>query len=281
MIEASLKTLATDESIPATDQVQKELSTSESTLEVIKVSDSKRDKEHYILIETTISRLKHYTDKRTIFETASISCRASYIFGDHQSYIGKRVSDMGGKMNHYDQTIRLTNGSVMIDQEELRGLHIGTYLFHKIVTWAKSFDPNYKIIPISLSVVDASDANKDRRNTFYENFGLVFNYRVENGKKEASGHSIEMLTVKDLLTYQNWPNIESINKHEALRNLAQTIQRLKSSQSTLHMINRHHVKSKNKNERKIKMIAMWLNWPFYILIGIAAFTAGKLSIALF
>lgn len=57
----------------------------------------------------------------------------------------------------------------------LRGKGIGTFFMNEIVKWAKQW-PDAEVRRISLSPVDGSSENKDRRNRFYEQFGLQFTY---------------------------------------------------------------------------------------------------------
>lgn len=84
------------------------------------------------------------------------------------------------------EKISITGGAVMLTGVP-RGAHIGTYLFDEIVRWAKQW-PKAQVRQISLSEVDADDVNRERRNSFYEQFGIVFDY--SNGR--CSGRSKPM-----------------------------------------------------------------------------------------
>lgn len=121
-------------------------------IETIEVHDPDRGygkSTHHLLIETRTTR--HDDSIRDArFTDATIEVRATYLFGD--SYIlrpGSHIATMGGKLNGYAHTVRLTNGSVMVGPA-LRGLHVGTYLFHKIVSWAKQFDASINIADLEI-----------------------------------------------------------------------------------------------------------------------------------
>jgi len=70
--------------------------------------------------------------------------------------------------------VSLTGGAIMMPYP-MRGKGIGTFFMNEIVKWAKQW-PDAEVRRISLSPVDGSSENKDRRNRFYEQFGLRFSY---------------------------------------------------------------------------------------------------------
>lgn len=74
-----------------------------------------------------------------------------------------------------DDRVSLTGGTVFLDPEELRGQRIGTYLMNEIVCWAGQW-PHANVQPIQLEASQADEDNKERRNRFYERFGLEFDY---------------------------------------------------------------------------------------------------------
>lgn len=63
----------------------------------------------------------------------------------------------------------------MIPLQHHRGIHLGTYFMNQVVAWARQW-PDVMVKPIWVSPVDGDDENRERRNRFYEQFGLVFNY---------------------------------------------------------------------------------------------------------
>jgi hypothetical protein len=74
-----------------------------------------------------------------------------------------------------DDRISLTGGGVMIPLNDHRGIHLGTYFMNQVVAWARQW-PDVMVKPIHVSPVDGSEENRERRNRFYEQFGLVFRY---------------------------------------------------------------------------------------------------------
>lgn len=83
--------------------------------------------------------------------------------------------------------VSITGGSVMLANPSAvpRGAHIGTYLLDEVVRWAKQW-PNAQVKRISLSDIDAEDANRERRNRFYEQFGIEFDYADERRRSGCS-----------------------------------------------------------------------------------------------
>lgn len=252
-----------------------EYESSDISLEVIKVEGKGRNDVHYLLVD--VRRSKHQGDAGGIrtFYDASLTIKVHYIFGSRLDLIGEHVSTMGASITGHDKRVKLTNGSVMIHIEGLRGLHIGTYLFYKVVDWAKNNAPGYRIIPISLSNVDAGPKNKDRRNAFYENFGLKFEYIAANGIEKASGRSLETLTTDDLIAYQNWPNIKCEPLHHGLERLARKFDRMRTSLSNAHQGLRYQQRSQRRKESKLDMLTRRINWAMYLVIAFLAFHVGK------
>ncbi|WP_407278968.1 hypothetical protein U5817_22990 [Aromatoleum evansii] len=257
-------------------QFRHEYKVSESSFELIKVADTQQNRDHYLLIEMTNSKIATEVSGNNVIMAASMSAKAYYIFGSCPSFIGELVSDMAASVNGFDKSVRLTNGSVMIRIEDLKGLHIGTYLFYKIVNWVKTNAPGYRVIPISLSNVDASEKNKDRRNTFYENFGLKFEYLAENGVEKASGRSLAILTTDDLIPYQNWPNINVRHLHSGLKDLAFDVDRMRRSLFDAKRSIRSHVRDRKKKDDRLRTLARCINWPLYIFFAFAGIAMGKI-----
>lgn len=86
----------------------------------------------------------------------------------------------------------LYNGAVDLTLPGLEGNGIGTYLMNVIVSWAKQFPTDTTVNTITLLSVQAVGDNKERRNKFYEQFGIVFDY--DDPTTRAAGKSRDMLT---------------------------------------------------------------------------------------
>ena len=67
-------------------------------------------------------------------------------------------------------------GAVFLDLPGLHGHRIGTYFMNEIVTWAKQW-PQAAVRSVELLEGQAQGDNKARRNRFYEQFSLQFDYR--------------------------------------------------------------------------------------------------------
>lgn len=69
-----------------------------------------------------------------------------------------------------------SRGAVFLDLPSLEGQRIGTYLMNEIVLWVQQW-PEASVRSVELLPGQAHDEkNKVRRNRFYEQFGLVFDY---------------------------------------------------------------------------------------------------------
>ena len=117
-----------------------------------------------------------------------------------------------------EETVSLTGrdglpGTVFLDPESIRGQRIGTYLMNEIVSWAQQW-PDAEVQLISLYEGQANDHNRDRRNRFYEQFGLLFEY-------SDAGHragTLQALRVRELNTVDAWEqNIQERDIRDGLR----------------------------------------------------------------
>ncbi len=104
------------------------------------------------------------------------------------------LGSMGGSFSTLTEGchFRLTGGTMCLIPRA-RSLGIGTYLMNEVVRWATSQDLSGTVSPISLAARDAeTEAERDRRNRFYEQFGFVLdNLRTVNGIDRAEGRSKE------------------------------------------------------------------------------------------
>jgi GNAT superfamily N-acetyltransferase len=92
-----------------------------------------------------------------------------------------------------------TSGAVFLDLPGLEGQRIGTYLMNEIVSWAKQWT-DASVCPISLLDGQAGDVNRERRNRFYEQFGIEFAYE---DAERRTGESKPM-PVTSLTTTESW-----------------------------------------------------------------------------
>lgn len=250
------------------------IETSDTALEVIEVKD-KYGESHFIEFETVTSVSKITDESGLVYESGSISCQAHYLFGPLRGKIGELVSDMGGKLDGYCGSVKITNGQIMVRVIEMRGLNVGTFQLNKIVTWAKQFNPKYKVQVVKLSAADAYEDNRDRRNTFYENFGLRFNYKEDNGVQKSSGGSFADLVVADLVAYQHLPGFVTKNRYVVLKDLWHYAERLRSSNATALTAARNLRRERRKKESFRQKIATVINPPIYLVMSLFGFVLGS------
>lgn len=183
-----------------------------SRFELIQLADPKFSEPHIVSLETSqTSTTRIHDDGSLEWTSASIELTARYFIGPSPVAFGELVSVMGGSLQD-DGSVRLTNGEVMVRLDQLRGLHIGSVLFARVVDWAKLFPPDRRIYPITVSVVDAMDEdNKIRRNTLYDRFGIKIPYRPRGGIADAEGRSDPGLTVGDLIQHNRWEGVELLH----------------------------------------------------------------------
>ena len=120
----------------------------------------------------------------------------------------------------------LTGGMVVIDPPSLHGHGLGTYLMNEVVRWAKRW-PNATVNTINLLEGQGNGENRERRNRFYEQFGLEFEYTSAERK---AGISLPMLA-KDLILVDRWK--QNISEHNLMEFLASTLYRKKVAESDL------------------------------------------------
>ncbi|NUT88895.1 hypothetical protein HNO91_20910 [Pseudomonas corrugata] len=243
------------------------------TFEIIKVEDENKyyPRTHYLLIETQL-KSHSWSSENASTSTSKIKIRATYLYGSEGIYkSGSLISEMGGEMESYRQTVRLTNGAVLVN-DSMQGLHVGTYIFHKIVAWAKQFDPSYKIVPISVIAGDAYKENKDRRNKLYTNSGIRF---IWDGPIGMQGTSDPTLMVSDLIAYANWPNIHKDYGMRSLDIMWQETATLKEKARAYKTAKRYYRLAYNTITKRLKVIAGLLSIPLCIGCLLLGFALGK------
>ncbi|UVE66929.1 hypothetical protein L2Y90_07405 [Burkholderia pyrrocinia] len=133
-------------------------------------------------------------------------------------------------------------GAVFLDLPGLKGHRIGTYLMNEIVTWAKQW-PEASVLPVELLSGQADVENKARRNRFYEQFGLVFDYsdpeQREGLSKSMAAHALTTVTtwgqnlreqdvreyVGELLYEHQQLKSELSQREQAIKNLSDEVKR--------------------------------------------------------
>lgn len=107
----------------------------------------------------------------------------------------------------------MSKGAVFLDLPGLDGQRIGTYLMNEIVQWVQQW-PEATVNGIELLAGQGHGDNKARRNWFYEQFGLVFDY---TDPEHREGRSRPMLAGV-LVKVETWK--QNITEHRMLDYLA-------------------------------------------------------------
>jgi GNAT superfamily N-acetyltransferase len=143
---------------------------------------------HLFLNETTPPRL----------ESASIELAAFLVSDDSRPLV---ITRMGGSYRHGLPAEYTLTGGNMVVVEAYRGLHIGTYLQNEVVRWALKIGLPGRIKPIKVASDDAlTEAERDRRNRFYMQFGIRFQWTPDTPLACSGGNSLHTLMLSDVHT---------------------------------------------------------------------------------
>ncbi|ANN80870.1 hypothetical protein BAU07_26475 (plasmid) [Bordetella flabilis] len=148
-----------------------------------------------------------------------------------------------------------------------RGAHIGTYLLDEVVRWAKQW-PTAQVRQISLSTVDGSDENRERRNRLYEQFGIVFEYTPDR----RSGVSLSTMVAAQLtpVAPEVWgENIEEWGLVEYLRHGCAQIKDLSYSNNRLERVRRDlvaEIEAARARPLRWACRQLWMRYQFNILV---------------
>lgn len=100
-----------------------------------------------------------------------------------------------------DATVSLTGGTVFLDLKGLEGQRIGTYLMNEIVTWVQQW-PEAGVNQVRLLPGQATSAQeRERRNRFYERFGLEFDYE-DPAHRAGVSRPIQVRQLRNVLSWQ-------------------------------------------------------------------------------
>lgn len=126
-------------------------------------------------------------------------------------------------------------GYVMLDDIGVVGDRLGTYLMNRIVGWAQHW-PDADVWPIKLDAGHAKGENKERRNHFYEQFGIRFDF--DNPSTRECGRSHPM-KVHELVQVdpEKYRNITEVPLDEYIGNMESTVERLRGDVERLEHAN--------------------------------------------
>lgn len=162
-------------------------------------------------------------------------------------------------------------GFVTLDLPRLNGQRIGTYLMNEVVTWVKQW-PEATVNSVELQENQAHGENKERRNRFYEQFKLAFDY---TDPEHRAGHSKAMLAA-DLITVDKWK--KNIKEHWVLDYLSDVLYAKEHAETELKVRDRA-CKALSERERKAfekpfrwalkqTLYRLKARWPALVVLGI-------------
>jgi GNAT superfamily N-acetyltransferase len=132
----------------------------------------------WLLVERSMVNVH---DDNGVLLNAHISIKCQPIAGIERREEFRITEFCGGYSQGLTDTVSLTSksvtngGYVVLEDSELLGQRIGTFMMNEIVRWAKQW-PKATIRSIELDAGHAHGENRERRNRFYEQFGLQFDY---------------------------------------------------------------------------------------------------------
>ncbi len=195
------------------------------------MTDTGDDFKEPLYIEILVEEeFKHYTPENDSRLSEAILRVRHRVIGETYGWVG---CTFGARYHALTHTICITgpekSGNIMfLDPHYLRGHGLGSYLQSIVNEWAKQWE-GAKVDKVSLSDNQAEPENLLRRNTFYENQGLEFDYWDEN---HQAGSSKEML-VEDLVVIEKRETLVEIPVDDLFKQLDQ--QELELSAAARHV----------------------------------------------
>lgn len=165
-----------------------------------------------------------------------------------------------GNYSKLNNSVSLTStstskGAVFLDLSGLDGQRIGTYLMNEIIRWGQRW-PKATVNRVELLSGQAHGDNKERRNRFYAQFGLVFDY---TDAEHREGHSRPMLA-GELISSETWK--KNITERKMFDCLADT---LYAEERLLAELAQKNIACDNLREARRQAEATPIRWALKIL----------------
>lgn len=206
---------------------------------------------------------------------------AGDVTGEHGRFLGAFGGHFDLNANPTASTYTLTGGNMVL-AEDLRGLRIGTYLQNEVVRWSKAQDAPGLIVPIGLSPNDAlTTGERDRRNRFYEQFGIVFDWTpADHGIERASGRSQPTLTIADVHELPFVEGMRVLDAGNALRRFARRVERAEAKQRHAEDMRQGAKRShehERETDRQLRRAAFWLAGIASAAVVVLAVILGRVT----
>jgi GNAT superfamily N-acetyltransferase len=150
----------------------------------------------------------------------------------------RRIVSMTGKKGNC--FVRVTDGYLLIENPNMRGLGIGTVCFNEVIRWALINHPEELLHPIQVFEHLANEFPPDARDRWYRGFGFVFKYEEGRSHPKAQGESVNKYVKELNVKEQNikqLPLLQFLSETEAAMKQAQ-----KARDEAEDYIERHHAK---------------------------------------
>jgi hypothetical protein len=197
-------------------------------IQVIEVRD-KENPDGQAIAWLVVERVEEYVldPEKNILSTASIRIHYKGIYSDRYRNADVGNYSFDGIYQGYCNSVSLTGGAMLaFTIGELMGQRIGTYLFNEVVVWAKQW-PEAQVHNIKLLSTQAKDENKERRNRFYERFGIAFDYTSPSREEGKS----RPMKVSELKLVDSWQ--KNIKEHNVLHYISDILSSEYEAQSKL------------------------------------------------
>lgn len=227
-----------------------------------------------------VRREEKYTFHEKTKEVQEAFITVSYQSVDlHPSHRMRRGGTFTASYSQWGERISLTGhsphgrGDIMV-ADGLRGMRLGTYVFNIIVGWAKQW-PSAQVNSISLSEVDGHGDNRLRRNRFYEQFGLVFDY-ADDLCRGGKSRPMPAGGLQQVTTWEKNITVHRVHEHlgQVLKQNQQLRADLAARERAIEYLDAS-IKYKENHPIRTALVALWALYARWLvpLLVILAFAA--------
>lgn len=188
---------------------------------VLEVRDKDRPESDvlgWLLVQKTETYIKDRDDGKTAEGSIRLSFERILPKYSHQAGKGAFCASYSRRSNSVSLTSSSINsdGGVFLDLPGLYGQRVGTYLMNEIVHWVQQW-PEANVNTVKLIAGQGQGNNKARRNWFYEQFDLVFDF---DDAEHSAGRSRPILAGA-LNTVETWR--KNLVEHQLIDYLASVL----------------------------------------------------------
>ncbi|MBM5571095.1 MULTISPECIES: hypothetical protein [Deefgea] len=244
-----------------------------------------KDKEKNIILLVEMEEKYHY-DNGAICE-AKLDIRygllTSYEPWKMHAFDAHYQRSYQGEGGNVCITGTLQASSVFLDPSEIRGNRIGTYLMNEVVMWAKQW-PLADVKPITLLSNQAGKSHEfctERRNRFYERFGIAFEYAEPSNKESGYSKPMKANQLKEVESWQQ--NIKQQPLSDYLPKLFHELRSLEMEHAYVQKRVRESQKRAEKAEQEIgrrAWMVFYCTTVFFVAMFLGFWVNNKILINL-